>query len=179
MAGYTLTLREAVPWVELSLRQGSALAHGISRQLGRYSRARLLAPAAYDVDLSVGRGIRQSQSDAVARDFLDDLTAGAGRTLVVEDDLADRSDPGSRGHHGYVGDVVLRWTDLKGPSALRLLRQGSSGYPLNAYVLTHAPDELGLIASGDIAAPAVAAIIRATCCVIVSCHDAEAYVALW
>src|SRR5262249_39052674 len=110
--------------------------------------------------------------------FLRDQAASGGLLLLVEDDVADRSDPGLRGRYGYVGDVVMRWTNLAHSSAVELLRQGASGYPLNAYLLTRPGQQLGLDEGRDIVGPALEAIIRATCCVIVSSHDAETYVAL-
>ncbi len=61
-----------------------------------------------------GRGISQFDADVVLDRVVDALALTGATTLVVEDDLARRGDPGLYGQVAFVRGRVLRWADLSG-----------------------------------------------------------------
>jgi hypothetical protein len=182
--GLPLSIAEAVDWVRESLAQGSALAMLMAERLGLFSSARLLVPEAGKQQWTFlpgehGRGYRSRDIDLLAGQFLRSLACFDLQTLLVEDDLARKGDP-NLAAVAYVEDRVLRWIEL-GPDparAVALLRGGSSGYPLNAFVCRRSPTQLRLRPGRQLDAEQQASIVESTEVTIVSVYDAEAYVAL-
>jgi len=100
--------------------------------------------------------------------------------LLVENDLALRTDPWLFGNAAFFGDLVVHWVDLPGSVVLapELLRRGASGYPLNAFLLRADSRTLGLAYGRGMTADSVDPIANEVCGVIVAAYDAEAYL-LW
>lgn len=172
-------------WVRGSLAQGSGMAELMTRRLGKLGSAVLLSPSApgaapiTSLD-DLGRGIRPSDADQIARRLLQSFGAAGVKTLVVEDDLARRGDPGVGLDVAFVGDRVVRWADLGAgaEAAAVLLRAGASGYPLNAFACWPPPAELGLKVGAPLTESQQAALVESTCAVITSVYDAETYLVL-
>jgi hypothetical protein len=185
LAGMSVSTPLGADWVQGSLAQGSGLATMMTLRLDRMETARLLAPevpgagSVAPLD-DYARGIRSSDSDQVAKRVLESFAEVGVRTLVVEDDLARRGDPGLGADVAFLSDRVIRWADLAvgAVAAVRLLRTGSSGYPLNAFACWGAPVELGLEAGKTLDESRQASLVDSTCAVITSIYDAEAYLLL-
>jgi hypothetical protein len=157
----------------------------MTRRLAGLKSARLLAPQMPGVASMAslddhGRGIRSIDADQIAERVFESFTEVGVRTLVVEDDLARWGDRGLGANVAFVGDRVIRWIDLEvgAVAAARLLRSGSSGYPLNAFASWLAPVELGLEAGKTLDESQQAALVDSTCAVITSVYDAESYLLL-
>ena len=189
MTDYSLVVIDvdrARAWIRGSLVQGSDIAVVVSRHLSRFAGGLLMlagpieqeAPALDDV----GRNGATDQADLAAATLLRLLAKEGGKTLVVEDDTGRSGDANLGDHVIIIGDRVARWADIRDgvDRAVCLLRRGSSGYPLNAYVLAQDSQGLGLTPSRRSLADATCAerIIDELQCVISSAHDAEAYAAL-
>jgi hypothetical protein len=127
-----------------------------------------------------GRGYPSSEVDRLASRLLELLTSVGAQSLVVEDDLARRGDPGLEGNVAFVDDRVVRWANLgQGADApAALLRGGSSGYPLNAFVSSFGAGDLMLAPGSRLQPAALSTIVNSAMAVIASVYDAEAYVAL-
>jgi hypothetical protein len=182
--GIKIDTRDAVTWVRRSLSLGSSLSASMTSNLSRLPFALLLVPEGGDHGIHAlddySRGIRLSDADRIAALLLSRLGAAGAKVLVVEDDLARRGDPGLHGEFAFIGDHVIRWTSVEpgGESACHLLRQGSSGYPLNAFLCRQSASELGLSAARDLGGSEQEKLEESICAVIVSVYDAEAYVVL-
>ncbi len=156
----------------------------MTEQLASLSGALLIAPI--DIDPGQprlddhGHGYSSAEVDRLAVKLLQALVAEGARTLVVEDDLARRGDPRLEGNVGFVEDRVVKWAELDRGTvdAVTLLRSGSSGYPLNAFVSTLSARELMLEPRSQLRSETLSSIVRSVVAVIASVYDAEAYVAL-
>lgn len=132
----------AQDWIRGSLAQGSLLSMVMTERLPALLVAVLMIPRYTDPGARLrldnhGRGYSPTEVDRVAAQFFHALAACGAQTLVVEDDLARRGDQHLTGDVAFVDGRVIRWTVLEEGSnaaAVRLLRTGSSGYPLNAFV---------------------------------------------
>jgi len=138
-----------------------------------------LAPQVKPVLDDNGRGLPSSEADEVARRLLDSAASAGKVTLIVEDDLARRGDPRVE-RATFVGDRVLRWEEVAddASNAATLLRKGSSGYPLNAYLCSGVAADLGLAPEADLSPDLQGRLAEAVVGVIVSVWDAEAFVAV-
>jgi hypothetical protein len=156
----------------------------VTEQLALLAAAMLVAPVGTDPEPPQlddhGRGYPVDDVDRLAGQLLEALVATGARTLIVEDDLAQYGDPRLEGNVAFVGNRVVRWAELdRGTDdALFLLRSGSSGHPLNAFVSTRSVAELSLEPGSQLRSEPVASIVRSIVTVIVSVYDAEAYVML-
>lgn len=177
-------LDAALDWVRGSLAQGSSLALLLTPSLPCFSAAQLLVPDEQASGRTPslddhGRGYRIGRrpgSCSLSRKRGRDRPADA----LVEGDLARRGDPGLEGNIVFVEDRILRWKELGrdvGP-AVSLLRTGSSGYPLNAFVCSGMAAGMGLIAGSQLDATIQGSIVESTVAIIVSAYDREAYVIL-
>lgn len=128
----------------------------------------------------LGRGMRSVDADAIVQQAVESMARAGAGTLVVEDDLARRGDSGLPVDVAFVGDRVLRWAALNDEPAVaaRLLRTGSSGYPLNAFVCRPDPADLPLVAGTALNELDIAVLAEATCAVITAVYDAESFVIL-
>lgn len=183
--GSPVSAKLGADWTRGSLAQGSDLAASMTRRLAEFASARLLIPpvpgAAPVTSLDDhGRGTRSSDADQIAQRLLGSFAAAGVRTLVVEDDLARRGDPGVGLDVAFIGDRVVRWADLGvgANAAVQLLRAGASGYPLNAFACWRPSAELGLKAGVILGESQQAALVDSTSAVITSVYDAETYLVL-
>jgi hypothetical protein len=181
--GRPLALEEAASWVHESLTQGSALAAAVGERLEQFSSAWLLVPEHADVRggrLDQSCGLRIGEADVLARQLLTRLARTGHHTLVVEDELARKGDPHLDPDISFVGDRVVRWTEIDehAEQATTLLRSGSSGYPLNAFVCRCSAPTLHLTTGSDLSAESRGNIIASTKAVIASVYDGEAFVVL-
>ena len=183
--GSPVTTELGADWTRGSLAQGSDLAASMTRRLVEFASARLLIPlvpgAAPVTSLDDhGRGNRSSDADQIARRLFESFAAAGVRTLVVEDDLARRGDPGVGLDVAFVGDRVVRWANIGVgvDAAVQLLRAGASGYPLNAFACWPPSTELGLKAGVILGESRQTALVDSTSAVITSVYDAETYLVL-
>jgi hypothetical protein len=174
----------ASEWIRESLGWGTPLAQLVAERLAPSSlaSARLLVPREAEercgVLDDVGRGISTRSSDAVATDFFRGWDRRGAMTLVVEDELGLRGEPGIGTSTSFIGDRIVHWTTLEDPAAGPLLmRRVSTGRPLNAFVCGGAPEELGLEEDRELDAVDLAALVDRMRTVIVSAYDNEAFLA--
>ncbi|UQX88702.1 hypothetical protein M6D93_01560 [Jatrophihabitans telluris] len=171
----------AADWVRGSLAHGSDLSMLITTRLPDLSMGIVIGPPSTGLQAldDFGRGIRSGDADAVVQGAVESMARAGAGTLVVEDDLARRGDAGLAVDVAFVGDRVVRWTPLNEPAvAVRLLRTGSSGYPLNAFVCLPAPTDLPLGAGYVLNESDIAVLAEKVCAVITSVYDAESFVIL-
>ncbi len=158
----------AADWVRDSLAQGSELSIRVARRLSDLSQAIVIGPTLDESQAldGQGQGISQVDADVALDRVVDALALTGAKTLVVEDDLARRGDPGLQGQVAFVGGRVLRWTDLSRAKASRLLRTGASGYPLNAFVCRPDAVSLSLTPEREFSEADTAAFAHSVCAVI-------------
>lgn len=172
----------AADWARGSLAQGSELARLMTRRLPDLSGAFVVAPEGLGPVVldDVGRGIGSRDADAAVQRVLVSMIAAGATTLVVEDDLARRGDAAIPAEAVFVGDRVLHWMalDSRAAGAARLLRTGSSGYPLNAVICRLAPGRLHLLAGRELGADDVSKVADGACALITAVFDAESYLVL-
>ena len=182
MVGFFVDRAIGLSWVESSLSDGSPLAMSCVVSLQRAAFRVLVRGDAEVVDagdFEVGCGVDSAEADGHVNELFGELVAAGAEVLLVEDDLARRGDPVRNGPVAFVGDRVLRWCSLASPggrdSAVMLLRNGSSGYPLNAFVVSESIGRLGLVGGGEIDDACCEAIVGSLVAVIVAAFDAETY----
>jgi|JI10StandDraft_1071094.scaffolds.fasta_scaffold18321_7 hypothetical protein len=169
-------------WLLDSLAQGTVLASAVSALLGQAVVRIVLAgqTTALQVLPAHGSSVPTSESDQLAAAVLEIELRNGGRTLIVEDDLARKGDRVlTQDRVGFVDDRVLRWADLESEDAPGLLRTGSAGYPLNAYVVSLSADELGLTNGLQLGTELVQRIAESTMLVLVGAFDGEGFIAAW
>lgn len=116
--------------------------------------------------------------------YLDDLTSGKDLCLLIEDEAAERGDPNIEEWSvpsAFIGDRVVHWFDLKpgsGAAAMSAINESSSGYPLNAFVVTRTSTELGLVNRGSLANDIVDTIASSILAIVVAAFDATSF-AVW
>ncbi len=153
----------------------------MTQRLGSFSAGWLLVPATLPSNPPVlddhGRGLRSADADAAAQRVLDRVGRDVIKTLIVEDDLARRGDANLGAAVAFVEDRVLRWVDCSRNTegAAAMLRNGSSGYPLNAFACRAAVSELGLSPGRALSADEQKRVTESTALIIVSIYDAEAF----
>ena len=111
------------------------------------------------------------------RCFFAGLASTGTMTLVVE------GSPATRGPHvqeqaAFAEDRVLHWAvvaDGDQNEAVKRLRSGASGYPLNAFLCERPPPAFGLDAGAELDADALDELGEAVKLVIVAAYDAETY----
>lgn len=172
-------------WARGSLAQGSTLATSMTQRLESFRSTWLVAPPGADHQAPPrlderGRGIKTSAADSLGARLLACLMSAGLHVLLVEDDLARRGDPDLGCDVAFVGERVVRWCETADGSAraVALLRSGSSGYPLNAFLCRASVKQLGLESGIEIDAEVQELIVESVEAVIVSVYDAEAFVAL-
>ncbi len=129
-------------------------------------------------DFRLSCGLGTNDADNLLRGSLRRLASVGARSVVVEDDLMLRTDPVLVGPVAFVDDRVLRWSSIDPElldAAVKLLRSGSSGYPLVAYVVDSSPQFLGLSTGARLGSEFVDRLRRSALAVIVSAFDAETY----
>lgn len=177
----TIDPDQAKSWVSESLAEGSRLAKLMQRRIERMQHASLLgapasAPHALD---NKGRGGSSSDADADAVRFLEANRASGFCTLLVEDDMARKGDPHLPEDIAFIDDRVLHWAEIGASaiSATRLLRSGSTGYPLNAFI-SRSPTT----AINDLRGRQLDSVLDSICSdiegVMVSVFDGESFVVM-
>jgi hypothetical protein len=194
MVGYQISAEAAQDWVRESLAQGSGLAALVITYLPTFTTAVLLIDSVHVPSCglaldNMSRSMRLSEAEALAAQFLRDVSKDCKLTLVVEDDLARRGDPNlgrvvSRQRvfspAAFVGDRVIRWAKVEeeAQDAAKLLRHGSSGYPLNAYLCRGDAAKLGLQSGAELSTMVQDGLARSVVGVLVTVWDAETFVAV-
>jgi hypothetical protein len=171
----------AADWIRHSLDLGSDLSMLVGQRLRALPHAFVGGPGpATGEGWKFGRGISTADADAAVQHLLASMARNGPQTLVVEDDLARRGDSSLTADVAFVGDRVLRWIALSegGDAASRLLRTGSSGYPLNAFLCDRAPSELGLTAGRLLSEPDTLSVAESVFAVITTIYDAETFLIL-
>jgi hypothetical protein len=135
-------------------------------------------------DLSLGGVIGRNAARHGLVSFLEALTREHGSCVVIEDDVARRSDPhldDMSVPSAFLGDRVLHWIDLEttsGDRAASAVEESSTGYPLIAFVSKKSPAELGLVANAAAPVDFPDCLADSTMALFVSAFDAESYVIL-
>ena len=172
----------AKAWVRHQFADMSVLLAHIVKRLDSFSRSRVLVTADDAEGLALdntGHRFRRRVSCELAREFLSAMYLMGARTLIVEDELARKTDPLEDAF--YLGGAVLRSVsiDEDAASAVRLLRYGSGGYPCNALVCTMSKESLGLNDGADLPDDVVMRVVESVTGLLTSVWDDESYVVLW
>lgn len=180
-SGQVVDSHDAANWARKSLLQGSRISRHLVRRFEEMRTAIVLTQQQIP-DSSLdnhSRALSAEDSDQILSEVLDGMFRAGGKTLVVEEEFARRSDPGLTGDLAFVEDRVLRWVALseRDAAGVRLIQATTSGYPLNAYVCGSPPAELGLIRNGSVD-DRVHDIVDAVLAILVSAYDGETYVLL-
>lgn len=178
-------LADATAWVEEGLADGGALAAALAGNLDPLTDFFVLVPAHADVtwhprEASGYRMTRSAIELGLAR-MLRSAEACGARTIIVEDELGRRGDPvlttSAAAAFGvrYMGDRVVRSQPIRADlsAAIRIIRTGSSGYPLNGFLT-----EFELPDSDELALPQLDGVLRKLVGILVSAFDAETYAVL-
>lgn len=175
---------KARSWLERSLAQGFDVSKAILAA-APFDHGCFHAFAPHDAasgqfDFAEGGIVREYAAVEALAGFLDGLVNGDS-CVIVEDDLLRRTDPGvARGTSplAFVGDRVLHWSDLApgaGICGSEAIRQGASGYPLNAFVSTEASGDLGLLDRQQVLKDVPDRVAASLWAVVVSAFDAESF----
>ena len=174
-------------WLRDSLLQG----HEISAAMlssGRIDTGRLAAiiPADTDSDrrtkFETGGLVPGSSGTLAEEKLVIDLVARGARCVVIEDELAERTDPWierTRIESAFIGDRVVHWHELtpkSGADACAAVKTRSSGYPTNAFVTTTTAAELELSRGQALSDVFASSVVRSTIAVLVAAYDAESFV---
>lgn len=186
MSTSPIFLGDMSAWARDSLEQGTGIAVGLSGRVDEFTDVSVLVPESTmlvgEVDFAHSAGVTVKNADLVLEQFLEQATKGRNlQTFLVEDDLARRGDAHLTGEFAYVGERVVRWRELASGSistAVKLVRDGSAGYPLNAFGLSQSAADLGIAPGVDLESDAVAAIIDTAQLLIVGAFDGEAFIGL-
>jgi hypothetical protein len=183
-SGIDIDVDSAREWTRSSLlRSDSEVASVLVMRLGSFSTAKLLADVSYQKEVvtlsNVGRGLTGSRE--VARNFLKQLAADAPRTLLVENELGRRGDPGMESRSVFMNGVPASWSELNGygnVDPVSVITGTSSGWPLNAYVLAGPPSKYQLTLGADLAGSEQEKVAKDTVTILSSVFDGEAFLAL-
>jgi hypothetical protein len=113
--------------------------------------------------------------------WLDEMASQGARSVVIEDDVERRADPNLESPAAFIGDRVLHWCSLgltSGPKAAAAVNRGAFGYPLNAFVVSRTPEELGLFDQEHAPADLPEKVLSSLLAIIVSAFDNTSY-AIW
>jgi hypothetical protein len=170
-------------WTAASLSQGSKIFRKLEPKIpSSWSAAVVSKVGSPSPQLGEdSQGIKSAKADQVIVNSLRNLPSGEEYTLLVEDDLARRNDGNFANDYAFVGERVVRWHSFSrvDTNATRLLRSGSSGYPLNAILFTGAPSTAGLKPGNLLVKENVEKIISSTQAYITTVWDAESFLTLW
>jgi hypothetical protein len=181
-----LSAHEARDWLQRSLAGGHQLSAAVLAA-APFDRGRLRALVPSDITADhitkfhEGGVVKGSVADAALAPLLDDLTQSGAACVVVEDDVARRSDPFVARisiPSAFFGDRVVHWCDLEpgsGAAAAKVIRSSAFGYPLNAFVATKSCADLGLINGRSLGGTLVSAVVGSLLAVIVSAFDNESF----
>jgi hypothetical protein len=181
--GVPLSIADSQRWANACLEQGSALSQLLIPQLAEFDFARALVASAVftkPVDFSKSAQIDSVKANSVAREYFRSITRSRKSLLVVEDDLARRGDSSLIGEFAFVGDHVVRWRQLDKDedASIRLLRQGSSGFPTVAFVVTGLAEDFGLLAGASFDFAGEEKLAKSADAMIFAAFDAEAFLVM-
>lgn len=181
--GIKTSTSSALPFVRESLRDGTALALSVDRQIGRLGVCRILIPSSSMAPAVIdarGRSFSRRATEELATNLFSACGAASALTLVVEDDLARRGDVLHGANYAFLGNRVIRWARVNDSAraATHLLRTGASGYPLNAFLCDADGSQLGLSEGASVAFSSCPSMADHVSAVIVSAFDGEAFLVL-
>jgi hypothetical protein len=182
----TLTSADAREWIFQSLSSGHEISKTVAESLasrpgtvcGIVSPSSELAPG---LDFASGGMVGSEAAVQCLSKVFEVLARQGSRIVLVEDDVQRRTDPGLEAESlssAYMGDDVVHWSDLavgSGTVAAETVKGGAFGYPLNAFVSTRSPTELGLAEHTQVAAAAALEIANSLTAIVVSAFDAESF----
>lgn len=122
-----------------------------------------------------------TEADAWLAQTLDELSRNGARCVVAEHDLASRTDPfivQGEDPWAFIGDRVIAWSDIGpggGAAAVKEVKGVGSGYPSNAFVVTHSAAELGIFDRQQVPENFSSRVAESLLAVIVAVFDAESY----
>jgi hypothetical protein len=172
-------------WANYCL-EGSILAEAGAQFVSSCENFELLVPTQIKPiesfsDFRFSCGLDSEAADVLLRKLLHRLALSGAYSVVVEDDLMLRTDPILVGPVAFVGERVLRWVSFDTESLdapTKLIRTGSSGYPLIAYVVDSSPQDMGVSPGAELGNKFFDCVVRSAMAVIVSAFDAETYLVL-
>lgn len=177
---------KAREWVKRWLGAG----HGVSAAVlnsESFAQGRFCTFVADDVDpeqlpgFTAGDVVGTNAANAWLAQTLDELSRKGASCVLVEDDLANRTDPAlarSEIPAAFIRDRVVSWSDLEagsGPDAVKAILNVGSGYPRNAFVVGQSAAELGLADRQQVPEDFPGQVAKSLLAVIVSIFDDESY----
>jgi len=178
---------ESASWMEESLQQGfdisSAMLAALKLEQGHFF---VLAPdnfARNPLRFAVGGVTKTGLAEEALSNVLDEMCSKGAQSIVVEDNLMEATDPvvAKRDEPlAFVGNRILHWCDLQngGNICARTVMLGASGFPLNAFVSTCTPAELGLADRKPPADNIPQLILEHLAAVVIAAFDAESFL-IW
>lgn len=169
----------AVELARAALSCGSLIALELEYQLETFAFSWILDPLADpSATLAFRRGegrTREHEIDAACQALL--ASFPAVRAVVVEDELALRTDPIRTGC-AFADERVVRWASVRSTSfdAARLCRAGSLGVPLCAYLVTRDPTALGLTVDSQLSSKDIGKIANATVAIMVPIEEIDGWI---
>jgi len=151
----------------------------------RHGRIRAIVPAntplPLRIDLDEGGIVKAAAANGILAGLLEDMIVSGATTIFIEDSALRRGDPAlARADTpvAFLGDKVIRWCELRpgsGSAAVRAVRAGSSGYPLNAFVTGSSATSLGLVDGTAVPNGLASQVVNSLLAVVVSAFDAESF----
>jgi hypothetical protein len=178
---------EASAWLEKSLREGLSLSRAVlASQIVKDGRFLILVPSDFNrspLDLGAGGVIPLNTSSQALGEFFDGVIPSGAGSVVVEDDMRRASDPGlskTTEAVAFIGERVIHWCDLAegGQACAQAVKMGSHWYPLNAFVSTSCPHELGLVNRQEAPKELPQWIASSLVAVVVAAFDSESFL-IW
>ncbi len=132
-------------------------------------------------DFDEGNVAGKKEVDAWLAQTLEELVDKGASCLVVEEDLARRTDPGVLDEEilwGFINDRLVAWFDLapgRGIDAVREVMGVGSGYPRNAFVTMRSAADLGLSDRQQAPESFPIQVAESLLATIVSIYDNESY----
>lgn len=176
--------RGASDWLEASLRQGfdvsAAVVDSVSSGDGRFHVVVRQGFQSTQPDFSAGGVIGTDAADGGLAKYLDQIISEPS-CVVVEDELAKRSDPAAKemaGFVSFIGDRIIHWRDLEsgdGGAGAQTIRKGAFGYPLNAFLVGASSTRLGLVDREPVQAGFPDLVVENLRAIIVAAFDAESF----
>ena len=184
--GVTVPLNDALQWSRDSLDRGegafaSELCQAMTGELDKFSHARLLVGEEQrelgQAISATGMGLSRAKSQDLAAAAIVELRSVGAKSMIVENDLAERGDVFVGPDCVFVGARVEHWMSIDDDrAAAGLLR--TANYPLNAFFSTSTPAALGLSAGATLSGGEVSGITASTIAIVHQVFDDETYLIL-
>lgn len=177
---------QARSWAERWLKAGHLVSTAVlavaSFETGHFRTCISRADCAESLPNFEEGGVASAKEvDAWLAHTLEELARKGAACVIVEHDLARRTDPflvRSQDRWAFVDDRVLAWSDLEpnsGTAAVEEVRGVGSGYPSNMFVSTHSARDLGLADRQQVPDEFPLQVANSLLAVIVSIFDDESY----